>query len=234
MISIVISNFSNFKFTRNLIESINENTEFSQVSEIIVIDNGDNFENVETKSRLIVHKNEKNIGHGPSMEKGIELCKSEYALILDCDTFIYKKGLVELMLKPLVEDKTIVASGVLTHITPGGIDVVDGIPYLHPYCLMISKDGFMSQEKTLFKKEMSRFINHGAPCKEFFKKRPKISPIQYNDNKKNYCSPVNEYVYHIGRSSRGFDKIRAINSIKKWNSGINVDENKIRYWLEKI
>lgn len=233
MVSIVISNFSNFKFIKNLINSINENID-SEINDIIIVDNSNDFLSLDSKIKINIIKNKKNIGHGPSMEKGIEVCRSDFALILDCDTIVYKKGLVELMKRPLIENEEVVASGVLTHINHKGADCDSGMPYLHPYCLMVNRKNFLSQEKTLYNGKFCRFTKHGAPCMEFFKKRPKIFPIQYEDIKANYCSPVNEYIYHIGRSSKEFNKEIKLKSLEKWNFGINIDKEKISYWIRNL
>ncbi len=80
-----------------------------QVFEVIVID--DCSTDLSTKklativdSRLVVHKNEKNVGKGASIWRGIKLAKAEYLVIQDAD-LEYSPEEYSRLLAPLVDGR---------------------------------------------------------------------------------------------------------------------------------
>lgn len=126
-----------------------------------------------------------NIGHGNGMKMGISLCKTEYFLLIDSDVTIDKPGVIEEMMSCMEENYY--GIGQIMQVNDKGMNVGEGIYYLHPHFALISKRAY---------EKFSPFINHGAPC---------ISAmLDLNENMKYVIDsfPVHKYITHAERGTR--------------------------------
>lgn len=107
-----------------------------------------------------IYKIGKNIHHGPGMDYGINQIKTDYILILDSDVKLHK-NLLSLFNKYIKKDFTCI--GLKIFVNQKGFNVSDGgILYIHPSCLLLSKEKYTNKNV--------KFIKHGAPCLDFMKK----------------------------------------------------------------
>lgn len=138
-----------------------------------------------------------NIGHGKGMKMGIDLCKTEYFLLVDSDVAIKKEGVLERMLKYInLHEGLLIGStygcGPYILVRPDGTNIEidrieEGLPYLHPHFALIRKSEYIKYPE---------IINHGAPmlnAMNGLKQAGKIFiPFFELDN----------YIYHAERGTR--------------------------------
>jgi glycosyltransferase involved in cell wall biosynthesis len=108
--------------------------------------------------RTTVKNTNKNIGHGPGMVMGIELCKTEYFLLVDSDVVINKAEIIEEMVC-FSKRHSKYGTGQVIFINDKGMNFEPGefhlaIPYIHPHFALINKLEYL---------KYSPIINHGAP-----------------------------------------------------------------------
>jgi len=97
MIDIVIVNWNSGKLLSSCIKSIEENC-IEEVNKIIVVDNNSNDGSEKIKSnsdKLILVKNQKNLGFGKSCNIGAKYSNSDFILFLNPDTVLFANTLRE-------------------------------------------------------------------------------------------------------------------------------------------
>jgi len=179
-LSVYIVNFNGLRFLKKLLSTIKQNI---QPNEVVIWDNAsvDNSKSfLKEQEGIKVHFSSKNIGHGPAMNEALNLCKSEIILYLDCDTYVVKGGLKEMLLT-IFEDENVGVVGQRSARTRDW-----WYPYFHPCCFAIRRDCLKE----------AKFCNSGAPGETFFKalfqeKKWKFQEIQI-------CP---KFVYHYGSGS---------------------------------
>jgi len=79
-----------------------------------------------------------NIHHGPGLAFGIKYIQSEKILLLDSDLVVLKGGFVEDMESKLRSDAY--GIGDIQTVNERGLNVPEGIKYLHPACALINRE----------------------------------------------------------------------------------------------
>lgn len=96
-VSVIIVNYNTYELTSACIESIIKNT--TNISyEIIVVDNAStdgSKDRFETDSRIKYIYSEKNGGFGYGNNRGIEIAKGAYLLLLNSDTLLVNNAIEE-------------------------------------------------------------------------------------------------------------------------------------------
>lgn len=96
-VSVIIVNYNTLELTKNTIESVFEKT--IEVSyEIILVDNASTDGSVEFfennyKDKIILIKNNENLGFGRANNKGIEIAKGKYIFLLNSDTLLINNAI---------------------------------------------------------------------------------------------------------------------------------------------
>jgi len=166
---------------------------------LIIIDNGSKDDSTEYV-RLVGEKhfnitailNERNVGHGPAMNLGIRLAKTQYVFLYDSDASLKRAGLLEAMLAEFAKNpKKLYAvgwlrkvdkfSGVSTGAKGKGI-----IDYVHPHAAMIDRKKFL---------QLKSMENSGAPCTANMR-----SALARGYQLKDF--PVQRYVKHLVAGTR--------------------------------
>jgi len=93
-----------------------------------------------------------NIHHGPGMAWGINFIKTEHILLLDSDVRILNNGFVEDLQSKLRPESY--GIGDVSMVNEDGINVEQGIKYLHPSCALINRKIALQYRLP---------IRHGAP-----------------------------------------------------------------------
>jgi glycosyltransferase involved in cell wall biosynthesis len=133
------------------------------VDRLVIVDNSDRnnkaYEECETLlkkySNIFVIHTEKNIGHGPALNTGIECLNTEYVICMDSDAVLLDRSLIDQM-KEALEDPAVYGCGKAIT-TSSMINRSLTIPYLFlPFCMF---------KREVFNKH-SKFINNGAPFKK--------------------------------------------------------------------
>lgn len=113
-VSIIFVNYNTCRLTINAIRSVYLYTKMLKF-EIIIIDNNSIDDSVKTIKEkypeIIIIKNRKNIGFGQANNKGIEIAKGKYCLLLNTDTYLVNNAIeifFEFMEKPINNDAVIV------------------------------------------------------------------------------------------------------------------------------
>jgi GT2 family glycosyltransferase len=157
-IGCVVVNYNTPKIISRAVNSIKDH-----VDNIIIIDGStkgnksflecDNLMK-NNKNVLTIHT-EKNIYHGPGLNKGIDSLDNEYIICLDSDAVLRDIKLIKEM-KDILLDDNVYGCGFVINVDDAGDTVNDknSTPYLHPYFCMF---------KLSIYKKYSGFINHGAP-----------------------------------------------------------------------
>ena len=91
-----------------------------------------------------------NVGHGRGLDRAIKMLTTEYVLVMDSDTEL-KQPCLALMKASLGDAYGI---GEVVIVNENGINVDEGIDYLHPYFALIKRDKYLQNPP---------FIHHGAP-----------------------------------------------------------------------
>lgn len=79
-----------------------------------------------------------NIHHGPGLAFGIKYIQTDKILLLDSDLFVRKGGFIEDMQRKLRIDAY--GIGDIQTVNEKGINVQDGIKYLHPACALLNRN----------------------------------------------------------------------------------------------
>lgn len=156
----------------------------------IVVDNGGCQESIEAIKTFDVTliENERNIGHGPAINKAMAEVITPYAFLLDSDTRTDRRGFLENMLQLFEENSSLFAAGMLRHVNNNGVRAKEGTPYIHPYACMIDVDKF---------RQVRPFTNRGAPA---------LHTMQ--DAQANGWTvasfPIEDYIWHMVAGTRGW------------------------------
>ena len=121
-----------------------------------------------------------NIGHGNGMKLGIELCQTEYFLLMDSDVTIDKPGVLESMHEGMADG--VYGTGSIQLVNDKGMNDEAGFPYLHPHFALVNKSEYLKYPE---------IINHGAPMLSAMLANPNIVPF-----------PVSDYITHHERGTR--------------------------------
>lgn len=133
------------------------------VDRLIIVDNSDKNNKAYEECEILFRKydnisvihTERNIGHGPALNTGIESLDTEYVICMDSDAVLLNGGLVDQMKEALKDSGVYGCGKVIT--TSSMINRGLTIPYLFlPFCMF---------KREVFNKH-SKFINNGAPFKK--------------------------------------------------------------------
>ena len=183
-VSAIIVSYNTPELLKGCYESIRK---FYPELHCILVDQSDEnstcFNYVKTRNNYYNTKVllKKNYGHGPGIKFGIELCKSEYFLLIDSDVVIKKEGVIESMLSLM--EKGVYGVGHIMQVNSKGLNVENGIPYLHPHFALIKKEEYLKFKPA---------INHGAPMLEAMKSCTSLL-LDF---------PVKNYIIHHERGTR--------------------------------
>lgn len=120
-----------------------------------------------------------NIGHGPGMQVGIDICKTEYFLLMDSDVTMNCSGVIERLKKYMTPE--VYGIGQVVFVDESGNNCssedLGMIPYLHPHFALINKGMYL---------RCAPIINHGAPLlksmKDADKKGFSVVGVEWGDN----------------------------------------------------
>jgi len=165
--------------------------------DIIVIDNGSEDESVGLVSKLVEELgvlpvlNGVNIGHGPAMHQGIQMCRTKYVFLFDSDCEVTKGGFLEKM-QTTLEKKQGYAIGWLRYVNTNGVsaagkfDKSKFIPYVHPSAALIDREIYYT---------LPPFLHEGAPC-------TRNMWIAQGRGLKVFDFPIRDYVKHWEAGTR--------------------------------
>ncbi len=126
-LSIIIVNYQTYDLTKDAIESILENP-CKYTYEIILVDNNspdDSIEKLEnnfkTNEKVKIIKNKKNLGFAYGNNRGIEIAKGDYILLLNSDTIV-KPDTLNQCLDYIKQDESIGALGCKVSLPSGELD----------------------------------------------------------------------------------------------------------------
>ncbi len=123
----------------------------------MVIDGSDNqnFEKIKDYPKRfnieLIHFNY-NIHHGPGMAYGFQTIRTDQIILLDSDVRVLRRGFIEDLQSKLRSDSY--GIGDISMVNHDGINVPDGIKYLHPSCALINRDIALKYQLP---------VRHGAP-----------------------------------------------------------------------
>lgn len=194
-ITAVIINHRTPELTRRSVHSLRT---FYSGLPLLLIDNGSDPATVTLLEALRnaspactqLHKNDRNIFHGPAMDQAIKMAGTPLIFMLDSDCNIVKPGLLEGMHDALGDDPATYAVGHKIGMNSLGFDVPltgGAIPYIRPYCMLLRREAYLS---------LPPFVHHGAPCLQNMKSA--------TERGFHLCDfPVLNYVVHEGRGTAG-------------------------------
>ncbi|MBU2597838.1 MAG: glycosyltransferase [Actinobacteria bacterium] len=113
-VSIIVVNYNGKKYLKDCLDSINLLDYPKERVETIVIDNGSTDSSVEfikeSYPKVKIIENDKNIGFAPAVNQGAKTAGGKYIAILNNDTRVDSKWLIELI-KPIYEYNQVVCTG---------------------------------------------------------------------------------------------------------------------------
>jgi hypothetical protein len=129
----------------------------------IIVDGSDkeNYEKIigfADKFNVEIHHFDYNIHHGPGMAWGMNNINSEQILLLDSDVRVLNNGFIEDLQSKLRPESY--GIGDVSMVNENGINVEQGIRYLHPSCALINREVALRYALP---------IKHGAPMIEAMK-----------------------------------------------------------------
>lgn len=158
----------------------------------IVVDNGGCRESIETIKTFNVNliENERNIGHGPAINKAMVEVVTPYAFLLDSDTRTDRRGFLEKMVQLFKADANLFGVGMLRHVNDNGVRAKEGTPYIHPYACMLDVAKF---------KQVRPFTGRGAPA---------LHTMQDAQARGWAVAsfPIEDYIWHMVAGTRGWFK----------------------------
>ena len=120
-ISVIILAYGDPNLTNSVINSLKSNGDIYPNMEIIIVDNGSTFENIEKVRNYVsnfddiqIIENGENLGFAAGNNVGIEAATGEYILLLNNDTFV-SPGTIQAMMLHLKNNPIIGAIGPLTN-----------------------------------------------------------------------------------------------------------------------
>lgn len=207
MITVVMVNFRTKGFSSACYESFRK---FYPDVPMVIVDNGSCDESTEWLRKIAFEDLLvtplfllDNIGHGPAMHKGFELCDTPYVFVLDSDTVIKQGGFLEEMLTMFSDECTYAVGDMVITNDSGVNDDSGSLQYIHPSRSMYDLSKYWT---------MPPATHHGAPLT--------YNMIYARDNCfQVYPFPIDDYVDHIGFGTR--DKVGG------WSPGVKlVDTNR--------
>ena len=100
--SIIIPNYNEEKYIRKCLDSIFNQTIDNTKYEVIVIDDGSTDKSVDIITKYNVKLlNSNRLGAGGARNKGIDIAKGKYIILLDADDYLYKNNVLEKLDKEL-------------------------------------------------------------------------------------------------------------------------------------
>jgi hypothetical protein len=177
-----IVNFNTPGLLSNCVKSIRQ---FYEIP-IIVIDGSSEEKHqvmrdmIDGTKNLEVCRFEHNIFHGPGLKLGMERTTTRYALLMDSDATMIKKGFLELCAKRM--DEYTYGAGLV-------MELKFGIKYLHPYCCLLNMR---------VASKYSPPINHGAPMIRIMKEIK-----EKKENKLVDIFEISNFVHHQWKGTRG-------------------------------
>ncbi|MGD8778221.1 MAG: glycosyltransferase family 2 protein [Ignavibacteria bacterium] len=191
-ITSVIVHYKTYELTHRAIWSLHS---LYDGLEIIVVENNSNDGSREKLQNLQKHVpnlklllSEKNLHHGPGLNKAIHSCNSEWILTFDSDCIAFRKGFIEEMISK-IDNKTY-AVGEMIYLDEDGFmseETKKNYKYIHPYCALFRKEKYLS---------LPPFKKHGSPCLE-----NEIEAVKKGFELKHF--PAYDYVYHQWRGTAG-------------------------------
>ena len=180
-IGVVIVCYNTPYIITNAVESV-----ISSVKEIVIIDYSDKdndcyneCKKLNLNDKINVYHYDKNMGHGPGLNIGIDKLNTEYIICMDSDAILLDNSLIVDMVKELDNPK-IYGCGKLRSAT----GLKNRYLYL-PFCMF---------KKSTFKK-YHPFIHDGAPFKKtMIQIKNKLDLVQIPN--------FDERLLHIGKSTR--------------------------------
>jgi hypothetical protein len=124
------------------------------------------------------------------MDQALRTVNTPLVLLLDSDTVIRRRGLLEAMMRALADVPNSYATGKRTWMNRRGFDIEEsagGVPYIRPICMLLRRDLYLT---------LPPFRRHGAPCLENMRAahQQKLQLIPF---------PVEHYIDHDGRGTAG-------------------------------
>lgn len=164
---------------------------FYPLMPVVIVDNSDLTNPCYRYARKIAYgptrcvSNNGNFGHGPGMVLGISCVETEYFLLMDSDTEMYRSDVLEGMME--IATPEIYGVGQIMQVDFDGMNCIQGVAYLHPYFALVNKKVYQ---------KFSPIINHGAPMLS--------AMIDLNENMKYNLNsfPVTDHVRHHERGTR--------------------------------
>lgn len=201
-ITVIVVNFK----TPNLVEeAVTTFMDCYPEVQYILIDNGGCRESVQIlraieqqAPRVQIIENEENLGHGPALNQGFDLAKTEYVFTLDSDTRVEQCGFLEEMIANFKEDSKLFALGWLRCVNENGVAFKrsnpNGHPYVHPHAALYRRAFF---------KELEPFDNCGAPSILLMK-----DAIERGYHLEDF--PIQNYIWHKVAGTRGMFRGRCV------------------------
>ena len=141
---------------------------------------------VRQREPVQVHREERNLFHGPALDKAIrEMVTTPYCFFLDSDTETRRPGFLEDAMEQLEQDSKYYAAGRVIRVNHRGFKDPDGFPILlTPYLLL----------KTEHYRQFPPFVHHGQPGLRHFydAQRDGFQLIDF---------PMHEYIDHLWRGT---------------------------------
>jgi len=205
----------NYQTPELLVNAVHSFKRIYRNVDLLIFDNGSEDHSKDVINELSkeyggsvrVHFEEKNIYHGPALDKSLRmLVETEYCFFLDSDTKTHKSGFLEKGINLLSSDENNYALGHMITVNKRGFKDPCGIPIVvTPYLLM----------KTNPYQKFPPFIHHGQPVLENF------SEAQKNGYRIIHF-PMEEYVDHLWRGTAS-----------KYGYGLGL-KGKVEYVLNKL
>lgn len=194
-VTAVIVNYNTPDLTRRSVESLRR---FYPTLGLLIVDNGSDAATLEVLHALRdrhaattrLHRNDRNLFHGPAMDQAIRMAGTAYAFVLDSDCELTRPGLLEELLRVASTDDRIYAIGHKIGMDGRGFDCPltdEAIAYIRPYCMLLRKEIYCA---------LPRFVHHGAPCLENMR-----AAVAQGYRLKDF--PVLDFVIHEGRGTAG-------------------------------
>jgi len=169
-------------------------------------------------STITLMQLERNVGHGPAINKAIRNVGTRFFFTLDSDCEVKKRGFLRPMLDKF-DNPNLYAIGWLRWVNELGVSVVPNCvndkvkhnftPYIHPYAALFDRKKYLT---------LPPFDYHGAPCMHNM-----MGARQKGYVVKDF--PVQQYIKHLGAGTRrmweGAWDVRDRPKKRKWRANDN-------------
>ena len=221
-VTVIIVNYKTQKITQECVVSLVRL--FPNVS-ILLVDNHSQDKSSKYCKRvskkvptMSLLEMDKNVGHGPAMNRAIHTISTRFFFTLDSDCRILKRGFFRPMLNEF-DNPWMYAVGWLRWVNTSGVAARPGlvndnnkhkfIPYIHPHAALFDREKYLA---------LHPFEPHGSPC---------LSNMVWA-RKKGFAVrdfPIQEYIKHLGAGTRrmwgGAWDIADRKPITKWKKNDN-------------